>query len=305
LPLHLLLMTMKILITGASGMVGKALAEKLALKGVELLQLSSSEKGGENIIRWNTQQGIIDPLPVAEIKGVVHLAGAGIVDEKWTSARKKVILDSRVKASEFLFEAFSKANVFPDFYISASGTGIYPDNLTVPMNESFASAQNFVADVCKEWERAASLFEGKSRLYVMRFGVILGKNGFLKEILKPAKFYAGAVLGSGKQLVPWIHINDVVNVIMKAIEGELPQGTYNLVAPSQNSMEEVTKKAAAMINRPVILPKVPAFVVKLFFGERSSLLLGSQWVVPQNLLDNHYAFEFVDMDSALTHLLKK
>jgi uncharacterized protein (TIGR01777 family) len=296
---------MNILITGANGLVGKSLQNKLKRNGINIFTLTSGQKKGENDYRWNTVDGIIDPLPVNQIHGVVHLAGAGIADKAWTDERKKEVLDSRVKASEFLFDAFKKAEHFPDFYITASGVGYYSQDNVKAYSEDGPKGDNFLAEVCDAWEKAADLFQSHCKVYKLRFGVILGDKGFIKEILKPAKFFAGAVLGSGKQIVPWVHLDDVVNVIICSIENKISPNIYNVVAPSENSLDEITRKAARLISRPVILPNIPSFLVKAIFGERSLMLLSGQRIYPGNLLHQGFKFTYKEIDTSLESILKK
>lgn len=296
-------MGMKILLTGGNGMVGRLLTKQLHDQGYEVLFLSSSGRKSTHSFRWNIQDGIIDPIPLKEIDAVVHLAGAGIADKKWTVKRKKEILDSRVKASRFLFDAFQKEGYFPKYYISASGTGVYPVDTNTEYTEDADFATTFPAKVCKEWENEAQLFAPFSKVYLLRFGVILGNAGFLKEILKPAAFFAGAVLGTGKQYVPWVHVSDVVSVIQSCLFEKLTPGIFNVVAPSHNNLGEISKLAARKIQRPIWLPPIPSFVVKLLFGERSLLLLGSQKVSAKKLVNQDFKFLYSDLNKALDSLL--
>jgi uncharacterized protein (TIGR01777 family) len=294
---------MKILLTGGSGMLGTALRKQLEANGVEVLQLTSSGSKSTHSFRWNTESGIIDPLPLTSIDAIVHLAGAGIAEKPWTALRKKEIIDSRVLATKFLYEACIKANFFPKTFITASGTGVYPSNGEAVYTEDSPFDSSFPANVCKEWEAAADLFSEHATVYKLRFGVILGQGGFLKEILKPAKFYAGAVLGTGEQIVPWVHVDDVVAVILHSLYAKLNGGVYNVVAPCYSSLREITKAATRKINRPIILPPVPGFMVKVLFGERSILLLGSQKVSAHKLLQNGFHFSHTQLDKALESLL--
>jgi uncharacterized protein (TIGR01777 family) len=295
---------MKILITGASGMIGTALSDQLEAMGHILYKLSSSNHVQEHSFRWNWHKGIIDPLPYNEIDVVIHLAGAGIVDKKWTIQRKEEILKSRTKALDYLYEGFMSAGSFPKRVITASGVGIYPVDSKEEMTESSPEGTGFVPEVCQSWEQAASAFGSHSDTFYLRLGVVLGKKGFLEKITMPAKYFLGGIPGDGKQWVPWIHINDVVQVMSECAEGRLPPATYNLVAPTFSTLEEITKEAVKAINRPAILPKIPAPIIKWLLGERSILVLGSQKIIPQALLHQKYAFQFTNVATAIHHLMK-
>jgi len=293
---------MKILITGSSGMVGSELVLWCQSKDIELLRLVSSGKKGPNIIRWSVDKGIIDPIPYTEIDIVVHLAGESIASKSWSQDQKNRILKSRVLPLQLLYKGFKDSNHWPKKIISASGTGIYPAFENKTYNEDSDAGNNFLSDVCIEWEKAANEFSSNSQVYVHRFGVVLGKKGFLKEILAPAKFYLGAVPGSGKQYVPWIHIQDLVKVLTDSIDGKLEPNTYNVVAPELANMQTITMKAILAIRKKLVLPNLPVFLVKLLFGERSLLLLSSQKVVPNNLQKSNFKFNYPTLDSALENL---
>lgn len=295
---------MKILITGASGMVGSALNKKLYSLGHEVLTLSSGNVSKKNSFRWSIDKEILDPLPINDIDAVIHLSGAGIASEKWTEKRKMELIKSRTMAVHYLFEAFKKEKKFPTYFISAGGVGIYQVNKLDALTENAPHDNSFLAQICKEWEQAAQLFNPFSKVIVMRMGVVLGNNGFLKEILKPARFYLGAILGNGKQIVPWVQLNDVVNAFVFALQGNLKPDTYNLVAPANDNLKLITKTAVKFIQKPQPLPSVPAFIIKLLFGERSVLLLSSQIVSSQKLMDQGFIFEETQLSSAINTSLK-
>lgn len=302
--LNFVLNIMKILITGASGMVGSALNKKLYSLGHEVLTLSSGNVSKKNSFRWSIDKGILDPLPINDIDAVIHLSGAGIAAEKWTEKRKVELIKSRTMAVHYLFEAFKKENKFPTYFISAGGVGIYQVNKPDALSENAPHDNSFLAQICKEWEQAAQLFNPFSKVIVMRMGVVLGNNGFLKEILKPARFYFGAILGNGKQIVPWVQLNDVVNAFVFALQGNLKPDTYNLVAPAKDNLKLITKTAVKFIRKPQPLPSIPAFIIKLLFGERSVLLLSSQIVSSQKLIDQGFIFEETQLSSAINTSLK-
>lgn len=294
---------MKVIITGASGMIGSALIAALQEQGHEVLQMSSSNQAQPNRIRWNTEEGIRDTFDPHGISAVIHLAGAGIADKAWSQNRKEEILKSRVKASEFLYDYFKKASVFPDVYISASGVGIYPTNTSEILSETSEHGSGFLSHVCIEWERSASLFKAHSSLYIMRLGVVLGEKGFVPAVSAPIKKYAGAVLGSGDQIVPWIHKQDVVNFVIGALQKKWEPGTYNLVAPSVKSLREITVTLAQLLHKPLWLPPVPAFLLKIIIGERAAMVLDSQKVSSQKLLDQGFVFSYPQLKSAIQSVL--
>lgn len=299
-------MANKILITGGSGLVGGKLSKLLANDGHEIIHLSRSVTGKEKFLTysWDIKNKHIDENAFYGITHIIHLAGAGVADEKWTAARKKAITDSRVDSTKLLYEYVKKLDLKLDAYITASAIGIYPYSSKEWMDEKSNYANTFLADVVKEWEASADLFEPITKVAKVRIGVVLAKEGgALKEISKPIRLFAGAPLGSGDQYTSWIHVEDLINIFKFVIDNELV-GAYNAVAPEPVTNAKLTKAIAKAIQRPLILPNVPSFVMKLILGEMSEMILNGIKVSPAKIQTAGYNFAFTDVDHAVKSLLK-
>jgi uncharacterized protein (TIGR01777 family) len=297
----------KILITGGTGLVGQHLAKRLIAKGYEVVMLSrhSGEKNGIKLYRWDIKKGEIDHTAFHGVNHVIHLAGAGVAEKRWTKAYKQEIHDSRVRSLRLLFETVKERSVTLKSFVSASGVSIYGLDPEGIMYESHPPAFDFLAKVSLDWEAAAERFESLGiRTVMLRTGVVLAKeSGFIPEVSKPMKFFAGAPLGSGKQWISWIHIDDLCGIYLKAIEDNTMRGPCNAVAPHPVTNKEITVKIGKRLHRPVWLPPVPAFVLQLLVGEVTEILVTGQNVSPQKIEKAGYTFLFPDVDSALDNLL--
>jgi uncharacterized protein (TIGR01777 family) len=297
----------KILITGGTGLVGQHLAKRLIAKGYEVVMLSrhSGEKNGIKLYRWDIKKGEIDHTAFHGVNHVIHLAGAGVAEKRWTKAFKQEIHDSRVRSLKLLFETVKERSVTLKSFVSASGVSIYGLDPEGIMHESHPPAFDFLAKVSLDWEAAAERFESLGiRTVMLRTGVVLAKeSGFIPEVSKPMKFFAGAPLGSGKQWISWIHIDDLCGIYLKAIEDNTMRGPCNAVAPHPVTNKEITVKIGKRLHRPVWLPPVPAFVLQLLVGEVTEILVTGQNVSPQKIEKAGYTFLFPDVDSALDNLL--
>ena len=271
---------MKIAITGASGFVGSALREKYD-DVVEIHRNDSSEE-------------ILQKLQGVEV--VINLAGAPII-KKWSEAYKKVLLSSRVDTTRTLVEAINKSDVKQ--FISASAVGAYPDGMAC--DESFEGyGGDFLAHVTRLWEGEA--LKCTKPTAVLRFGVVLGKNGgALSQMLSPFKLGLGGIIGDGKMMTSWIDIEDLVRMYKYIIEKKLT-GTYNAVAPNPVSNYVFTKALGKALGRPTIFP-LPVFVLKLLFGEGSSVLTGSKEVYPKAILEKGFSFKYPDIQSSLKRIV--
>ena len=195
----------------------------------------------------------------------------------------------------------------PDYFITASGIGYFPVDSEKVFTEENHPGDSFLSKVCIAWEQEAEAFKALgSKVYVLRFGSVLAKEkGFLPALLKPINLYAGATIGSGKQYVPWVHVDDIVSIVQQAIENKLPPNIYNTCAPEMKTMSEINKAIARKAKRPLFLPKVPPFVIKLLFGERADLLLTGIKAQPHNLLEAGFKFKYPELDEALNNLIKQ
>ena len=289
-------------------MIGTALRRSLAEKGREMMLASRREPKDERDIRWSPSTGFADE-DLGRLEGldaVVHLAGESISGLRWTDEKKKAIRDSRVLGTRTIIEAFARLEKRPKVFISGSATGFYGDRGDSEMNESNSAGDTFLSEVCKEWEAESRRAEDMGiRTVLLRTGIVLSKDGgALATMLTPFKLGVGGVVGSGKQWMSWISLDDVVGIINFVLENEEIHGPVNAVAPNPVTNAEFTKALGKELYRPTILP-LPEFAVNLVFGEMGdALLLDSTRVVPKRLLEAGYEFKFTDLQPALRHALK-
>lgn len=296
---------MRILITGSSGFVGAALQSQLRQSGHQVYSLvRSREKSGGEAIFWSPLQGEIERDKLEEIDAVIHLAGEPVVG-RWTEKKKAKIYDSRVKGTQFLVETLASLTHPPEAFISASAIGYYGDREEEVLTEDSTKGTGFLANVADDWEKAsAPLAEKGIRVASMRIGLVLGRQGgALQRMLLPFKLGLGGILGSGKQWVSWITIDDLVGAFHHVLMDEQASGAYNVVAPEPVTNYTFTKALGKALKRPTLFP-VPAFVMRLIFGEMADgILLGSTRVKPARLMQGGYAFKHGEIAAAFEHLL--
>ena len=301
---------MTVLITGATGLVGQELVNLLLQNGHNVHYLSTSKsklvtntnyKG----FYWNPKNAEIDTNALTDVEVIIHLAGANVA-KKWTTAYKEEIIESRVLSTQLLYQTLQKNSHQVKQIISASAVGIYPDSLTNIYHETDLDIDvSFLGNVVKQWENEVSQFE-KLEIIVskIRIGIVLAKNGgALQEMAKPIKYGVGAAFGSGEQYQSWIHVQDLVAIFQFVMENRLP-GIYNGVAPYPVTNSELTKAIAKTLGKPLFLPNIPKFVMKLILGEMHQILFSSQHVSCRKLLDENFQFKFASLDKALNDLLK-
>jgi uncharacterized protein (TIGR01777 family) len=308
-----------VLITGGTGLVGNALSAALQAKGYRVIILSRSLTGkpaGERLsyALWDVKKQEIDMAAVQAADHIVHLAGAGVVAQKWTEAYKKEIVESRTESSRLIVSAL-KADTGGLKYrvktvVSASAIGWYgaDEYPAKPFTESDAAAAGFLGETCKRWEQSIEPVTGLGkRLVILRTGIVLSNNGgALAEFKKPARFGAAAILGNGKQVVSWIHIDDLCSMFIAAIENEKMQGCYNAVAPEPVSNKQLTLTLAKTMKGNLFIPiHVPAFVLKLIMGQRSMEVLKSTTVSCKKIMDTGFLFMYRTIEQALENLVKK
>ncbi len=299
---------MKILITGASGLIGKALQESFKPKGYELLLASRSEPKDDHHIQWSMDTGFADKdLPRLEgLDAAIHLAGENVSGLRWTDEKKKAIRDSRVFGTRTMIEAFARLEQKPKVFIAGSAIGFYGDRGDDEMTETSSAGDTFLSAVCKEWEAESRRAEDMGiRTVLLRTGIVLSKDGgALATMLTPFKLGVGGVVGSGKQWMSWISLDDVVGIINFALENESLRGAVNIVAPNPVTNEEFTKTLGSVLYRPTFLP-LPEFAVNLVFGEMGdALLLDSTKVIPKRLNDAGYEFKFPHPKPAIEHAVE-
>lgn len=296
---------MKILISGASGLVGTALIPTLLAKGHQIYKLVRRAPRGIDEIEWDAETGIGDEEQLENFDAVIHLAGDNVASENWSEEKKRRIRDSRVKGTRVLVDALKRRVNPPKHFISASAVGFYGNRGAELLNEESAAGAGFLAEICKEWESEALKAENfGARVVLLRTGVVLSKDGgALHKMLTPFKFAVGGVVGSGKQYMSWIALDDEIKIIHFALDNPEIKGAINLTAPNPVTNEEFTHALGKVLNRPTILP-IPEFGIKLLFGEMGeTLLLEGARVYPQKLLDAEYKFQYTDLETALRQIL--
>jgi uncharacterized protein (TIGR01777 family) len=300
---------MRVLITGATGLVGQALVELFHEKGIGVNYLTTSRskiKTQQNYqgFYWDPSKSEIDTESLKEVTTIINLAGASVA-KKWTSSYKKEILNSRLDTLMTLKKALSSEDHQVEQLITASAIGLYKNSLTkFHEEEQFSPGNNFLADVVLQWEAAADEV-GKLGIDVakIRIGVVLAKDGgALEKIKQPIENYIGAPLGTGKQWQSWIHIEDLTRIFFYVMEHKL-EGVFNAVAPNPVNNRELTECIAKRLEKPLILPKVPAFVLKLMLGEMATIVLGSQLVSSKKMLSTGFQFNYAQLKPALADLL--
>jgi uncharacterized protein (TIGR01777 family) len=299
---------MKILITGATGLVGKELVKLLIDKGHTVHYLTTSKskiisKPNYYGFYWNPEQGKIDENCLYEVDVVVHLAGANIA-KRWTNAYKQEIIESRILSSELLYNLIRKTPNQVKQFVSASGTAIYPESYTTVYDEtSKESEDSFLSNVVKKWEESADRFQVLDiKACKIRTGVVLSNlGGALPQMAKPVKMGFGAAFGNGKQIQSWIHIDDLVSLYCFAIENQL-EGVYNAVTSNPVSNAALTKVIAKTLRKPLFLPNIPQFVMKLILGEMSYLLFSSKNVSSDKIQRLGFHFKFPNIEEAVSDL---
>ncbi len=297
---------LKIAITGASGLVGTSIASFLSTGGHEVWSLVRRDANREaREIAWDPQSAKLDPADLDGLDAVVHLAGENIASGRWTAKRKRRIRDSRVNGTALLSKALAECEAPPKTLVSASATGFYGDRGDEVVDESSSAGEGFLTDVCREWEDAAAPARERGiRVVQPRIGVVLSpQGGALKKMLLPFRLGAGGRIGSGRQHMSWIALDDLVYAIHHMIQDESLEGPVNAVTPNPVTNAEFTKTLGRVLRRPTIFP-MPAFAAKLAFGELAeALLLSGHRVQPTRLTNAGFAFRFPDLEGALRHLL--
>ena len=302
-------MSNTVLITGATGLVGKALVKKCLQNGFNVHYLTTRKskiKLQENYkgFYWNPQLEIIDISCFEGVNIIINLAGSSIA-QRWTKAYKSLILSSRKKALELLHLSIETHDFPVKHIISASAIGIYPDSKTRYYEEDFQGTDiSFLRTVVRSWEGALKAFNALGiKTTALRIGIVLDKHeGALPKISGPIKGYIGSALGSGDQWQSWIHIDDLVRMFMFVLDSSL-EGIFNAVAPNPVQQKDFVKSVANVLKRPIFFPKVPEFILNFALGEMSAIALESQRVSAQKIQDLGFEYDFHELDAALGDLL--
>lgn len=297
---------MKILMSGSHGLVGTALIKSLEADGHRIVRLVRHYPSDESEIEWSPDRYSISLGLLEGFDAVIHLAGESIAEGKWTDEKKRRIKESRVKGTQLLGDALSNLTQPPHTFISASATGFYGDRDDELLTEQSEPGNDFLSDVCVEWERATDIARQSGiRTVNTRFGIILDQHGgALKKMLPPFRMGIGGRLGSGQQWMSWIALDDVIEGLKFVLQDKIIAGPINFVAPNPVRNTEFTKALGRVLSRPTLFP-VPAFGLRLLFGEMAdALLLSSQRVEPARLNQSGFEFRYRDLDAALKHILQ-
>lgn len=303
-------MAKNILLTGGTGFIGKYLTDLLIENGFEVSILSRSDRKNTSSVtyyKWDLTRNYIDEEAILKADYIIHLSGEGIVEKRWTKKRKKDILESRTQPIDLIFSVLEKTNKKLDAFVSASAVGIYGAYTNQNIcTENTPPANDFLGVTCQEWEKAVDKINSLGiRTVKVRTGIVLGKNeGFLKKIAPSFKAGFGAILGTGKQYVPWIHIEDLCNIYLKAITDEQMNGPYNSCVTDNTTNASLSRIMASLYGYKIWLPKAPAFVLKIVLGEMSVAVLEGQRVSSEKIQKMGFDFQFTDLETALASCLK-
>ncbi|MCB0733331.1 MAG: TIGR01777 family protein [Flavobacteriales bacterium] len=286
-----------ILITGGRGFIGRALTHQLKSRGHRVRHLSRSRR--PDTFYWNIEKSEIDPEALRDVQVIIHLAGASVAEGRWTAGRKKLLRSSRIDSAKLLYRALVESGANLERFISASGTGYYGVSNEKAFVESDPPASGFLADLCVDWEQSVQPFtDFGAQVTVNRIGIVMHPDGGFVAKLKPlVNAGLGSILGTGKQILPWVHLDDLVDVFVQEVEGVLHQPVYNIVAPATTTHAEVMHALAHAVNRKIWLPKVPGFIIRLALGKLATELLESQDTQPAQLISEGFVFRHPTIDN--------
>ncbi|MBN1212146.1 MAG: TIGR01777 family oxidoreductase [candidate division Zixibacteria bacterium] len=297
---------MRVLLSGARGLIGSALAAHLQNESHEVVRLVRTKKGNDLVsILWNPEGGAIDKTSLAGFDAVIHLAGENIAARRWSPEQKARIRDSRVNNTRLLSRTLAQLENPPRTLICASAIGFYGDRGNEILTETSPPGDGFLAEVCREWEEATAPAADKGiRVVNLRTGVVFAsEGGALEKMIKPIRLGLGGKLGSGRQYLSWITLEDEIGAIDHLLSREQITGPVNLVSPQPVTNAEFTRKVAAFLNRRAFIP-LPAFILRLAAGEMAdALVLASERVQPAVLLSTDYQFKHPDLETALPAVL--
>jgi hypothetical protein len=304
---------MRIIITGATGFIGRALTKELLEAGYEVVALSRNPKTGKrifdngfSIVAWDGKSADGWGANADGAYAIINLAGENISSGRWTKKRKQMILKSRLNAGKAVVEATKQARQKPKVVIQASAIGYYGSRLDEALDESSSSGTGFLCEVAQQWESSTKEVESLGvRHVIIRTGIVLGSDGgALPRLIRPFRFFVGGPLGSGNQWFSWIHLHDEIGAIRFLTEKEHLHGVFNLISPGALQQKDFSKILGKIMRRPSWLP-VPGFLMRLFMGEMAeALLLSGQRVVSKRLLEAGYNFQYPNAKSALQEILR-
>lgn len=305
---------MKVAITGATGFIGSRLVQRLHAKGHKIVVLTRNSTFAQKVFPSETFPNveIVAYTPntsgswqsvIASCDGVVNLAGEPIGEGRWTPERKQEILNSRKLGTQKIVEAITNANPKPTVLINASAIGYYGTSETATFDETSLSGSDFLAQVCQIWEaQARNVKEAGVRLVILRLGIVLGNSGALDKMIMPFKLFAGGPIGSGRQWFSWIHVDDLVSLILEALTKPEIEGVYNGTTPNPVTMADLSQTLGEVMNRPSWLP-VPGFAIEALLGDGAMVVLEGQQVLPKRTLETGFEYKYPNLQSALRQIL--
>jgi uncharacterized protein len=302
---------MKVLITGATGLVGSELTSLLLQNGIKINYLTTSKDKIQHQpnyqgFYWDPQGGVIDENCLMGVNAIIHLAGSSIA-KRWTSKYKQEIIESRFLTTNLLYSALKNNDHEVEHFISASAIGIYPSSLSENYTEDFTNFKDaFLSNVVVKWEDSVSQIQRLNiNVCKVRIGLVLSeKGGVLQQIVRPTKMGLGAAFGNGKQFMSWIHIHDLVNIFLFILQKNL-NGVYNAVAPTPVNNHEFSLTVAQTLDKPFFMPNIPQFLMRFLLGEMHVLLFESQKVNCEKIIKEGFQFEYKKLNDALQNLLAK
>lgn len=298
-----------VVITGGTGLLGMRISFLLKQRGYEVRHLSRTENLNAlyPAYKWDLSTQSIDPKALEGVDAIIHLAGAGIADNRWTNNQKKIILDSRIKSSELLSKTLSKMSTKPPVFIACSAIGYYGNQADKILTEEAPIGKGFMSEVCERWEKSVeSIRQQGIRTPIIRVGIVLStKGGALKKLKMSYPFRVGSYFGNGEQYYSWIHLDDISNLFIHALEDNTMDSIYNGTSPNPATNKQLAQAIATAYQQRTALVPVPIFAAKMLMGEMSAIVLNSTRVLPQTLIERHYSFLFPDLIPALKDLLER
>ncbi|MCH8318260.1 MAG: TIGR01777 family protein [Bacteroidetes bacterium] len=300
-------MSQTVLITGGTGLIGIRLTELLLEKGYEVCYLSRHKPDNPKIptYLWSVKDQYIENDALSNTDHIIHLAGASIAENRWNKKRKKEIYDSRILSSNLLYEKLKTISNKVKAVISASAIGYYGNTDEQLVTEEAPAANDFLGNLCRDWENAIHQVEGLNiRVVVLRIAgmALTRKGGGLPKMAQPIKYFIGAPLGSGRQYLSWIHLDDLCKMFIRALENDEIKGIYNAVAPESVTNAQLTKAIAKKLHRPLLLPNIPKFVLKIILGEMGGILTGGSKISSAKIREKGFQFQYPKLREALSSI---
>ncbi len=297
---------MKVLITGGSGLIGRSITHELLNQKISVAHLTRNRNSSSDVktYEWDWEKNQIDTSCLKDVTHVIHLAGAGIAEKPWTMKRKKFIIKSRVHTARLLYDKIAELNIPLEAFISASGTGYYgAKTVDKIFNENDAPNNDFISECCVQWEDSVDLFKKNTRVVKLRLGIVLNKDeGALPKLSSFLKKGLGSAIGSGKQHMPWIHLDDTVNLFIESLTNKKLIGVYNAVAPDHQTNKNFTLELGKALNKKLRVLNVPPFVLKTIYGELADILLYGSRVSAEKIINEGFEFKYDNLKNALNDI---